>query len=622
MKTLKIIFLLFCSSHIFAQIPSYYNGIDFTNTSSLLFNDLATITINNHQGIPYTSGSTDTWDVLKTADKDPDISSNILLIYGYNDSDTENNNDRTRGNDQGFSGDPFNWNREHVFAKSLANPSLETGSIGPGTDLHNLRPADAGYNSSRSNRKFTDGSGNSGPQSNGGWYPGDEWKGDIARMVMYMYLRYHGTGEKISETNCLPINVGSGSILDIDSNMIGLFLEWNQEDPVSNFEINRNNVILDHQKNRNPFIDNPYLATLIWGGIAAEDKWNLISGTSDVTAPTTPSNIKVMNITSSSADISWTTSTDNVGVFEYLIYINNTYIKSAINTSTVLENLSSSTNYTVFVKARDAANNQSTNSSTQTFTTQVGNTYLIKEKFEFCDNSSFNFYSEASENDWECNTVYGFDNTGSVSINGYNQDTESKDWMITKNTIDFNTNKDIKLNFYTDAKYGSSTLEIVYSSNYTGTGDPTNATWKTLPNITIPTGTKSSSSEEIFTFNNIDLSSLTGNLYIAFKYYTEGNAPTRWTVDNFEVFTSPSLNTKNITEEYLKTYPNPVKNTLTIDSTSKLEKVTVYSITGKKLSTAIINNNQIDTTNLEKGIYIFNFTTNNGYSFTSRVIKK
>ncbi|MEI6864821.1 endonuclease [Flavicella sp.] len=100
--------------------------------------------------------------------------------------------------------------------------------------------------------------------------------------------------------------------------MISLFLEWNQEDPVSIFEINRNNVILDYQKNRNPFIDNPYLATLIWGGIATEDNWNLISGNTDVEAPTTPSNIDVTNITDSSAEISWTASTDNIGVFEYL----------------------------------------------------------------------------------------------------------------------------------------------------------------------------------------------------------------------------------------------------------------------------------------------------------------
>jgi endonuclease I len=43
---------------------------------------------------------------------------------------------------------------------------------------------------------------------------------------------------------------------------------------VSLFEEQRNNVIEGAQGNRNPFIDNPYLATLIWGGNPAENKWN------------------------------------------------------------------------------------------------------------------------------------------------------------------------------------------------------------------------------------------------------------------------------------------------------------------------------------------------------------
>ena len=55
---------------------------------------------------------------------------------------------------------------------------------------------------------------------------------------------------------------------------IELFLKWNVEDPVSAFEVQRNNVIEGAQGNRNPFIDNPYLATLIWGGTPAENKWN------------------------------------------------------------------------------------------------------------------------------------------------------------------------------------------------------------------------------------------------------------------------------------------------------------------------------------------------------------
>ena len=88
-----------------------------------------------------------------------------------------------------------------------------------------------------------------------------------------MYLRYHGTGAQVSETQCLPSEIGVGTVNSIDANMIDLFLQWNVEDPVSDFEANRNEVLAGIQGNRNPFIDNPYLATIIWGGLAAEDTW-------------------------------------------------------------------------------------------------------------------------------------------------------------------------------------------------------------------------------------------------------------------------------------------------------------------------------------------------------------
>jgi hypothetical protein len=52
-----------------------------------------------------------------------------------------------------------------------------------------------------------------------------------------------------------------------------LFLQWNVQDPVSDFERQRNNTIYNAQGNRNPFIDQPYIATYLWGGDAAEDLW-------------------------------------------------------------------------------------------------------------------------------------------------------------------------------------------------------------------------------------------------------------------------------------------------------------------------------------------------------------
>ena len=94
---------------------------------------------------------------------------------------------------------------------------------------------------------------------------------------MYMYTRYHGAGNQSFETSCLPSNIGFGTANDADSNMIDLFLRWNVEDEVSDFEANRNEVLAGIQMNRNPFIDNPYLAHKIWNGPDLVDSWGVLS---------------------------------------------------------------------------------------------------------------------------------------------------------------------------------------------------------------------------------------------------------------------------------------------------------------------------------------------------------
>ena len=264
---------------ISAQIPAYYSNVEFTQEGNALKDDLSTLIIDTHTTlIPYTSSSTDTWDVIHESDLDVTIPNNVILFYGYDDTDNVSINDRTRAiTAQQSSGSCIGyWNREHVFAKSLANPSLVTNSAGAGTDVHNLRAADCQMNSRRNNNYFKDGSGDS--YLDGDFYPGDEFKGDVARIIMYMYLRY--------PTQCEPTNIGVGSTsYSNDADMPNIFLEWNEEDPVSEFERNRNDVIFSYQGNRNPFIDNPYLASLIWSGPNAVDSWGVLS-TSDLDSKT------------------------------------------------------------------------------------------------------------------------------------------------------------------------------------------------------------------------------------------------------------------------------------------------------------------------------------------------
>lgn len=264
-----IVFLLF--NLVCLSQQTYYDGIDFSQTGLVLKSVLASKISSNNTFLPYSDSSYDTWDALKEMDKDPNNpSTNVLLFY----NSVSVPKDNTLGN--GNSGQQ-DWNREHVFARSLASPSLTTDDPGPGTDIHNLRACNPNVNSDRGNLPFADGSGSFGFVS-GGWYPGDQWKGDVARMIMYMYLRYDGDGLSIPETYCSPLNVGVGSSAGTPDEMIDLFLEWNAEDKVSAIETQKNTVSELRQGNRNPFIDNPALATVIWGGPNAEDIWgNLLS---------------------------------------------------------------------------------------------------------------------------------------------------------------------------------------------------------------------------------------------------------------------------------------------------------------------------------------------------------
>lgn len=354
---LLLFFLLIASLSVFSQIPSYYNDVNLNLSGSVLKNELATKIINTHTtNLSYTPG---VWNALKQTDLDPNDASKVLLVYGYNDTDGNYVTDRTRDKNANGGSAGTQWNREHVYPKSLGSPNL--GTSGPGADAHHLRSADISFNSQRGSKKFANGSGNAGSVS-GGWYPGDEWKGDVARMMMYMYLRYGN--------QCLPTGVGTGSTMASDANMLAMFIQWNVDDPVSDYEKQRNPILEGIQGNRNPFIDNPAFATEIWGGPQAEDLFGGGSG-SDTQAPTAPTNLSASNITETTVDLTWSASTDNIGVSGYDVYNGATKVTTTSSTSYTVTSLTAATNYTFSVKAKDAANNISSSSNSVSMTTDT-----------------------------------------------------------------------------------------------------------------------------------------------------------------------------------------------------------------------------------------------------------
>jgi len=251
-KYLIILILIF--NYLPAQIPDGY----YEETEGLSGEELKSALheiINDHIEFPYTSTGTDVWDILIETDRDPENPDNVILLYtGWSvNGEQEYNN----GN---------GWSREHVWAKSHGDFGT---SMGAGTDVHHLRPCDITVNSARGNKDFDnggteyiDGDGPTGCYSDAdSWEPRDAVKGDVARMIFYMAVRYEGTNGELDLEMVDYVN----SAPDPVHGKFSTLMEWNLLDPVDDFEINRNNIIYEnYQGNRNPFIDHSEFAFEIW----------------------------------------------------------------------------------------------------------------------------------------------------------------------------------------------------------------------------------------------------------------------------------------------------------------------------------------------------------------------
>lgn len=271
------------------------------------------------------------------------------------------------------------WNREHMMPQSTFYSNYPMYS-----DLFYVVPTDARINQLRSNYPygivgstiyytFTNSSriGNCaipGITYTGRVYePINEFKGDVARSLLYFAVRYEGklgtfnfnnNANPASDTNPLDGTEERA----FDPAYIAMLLQWHQQDPVSQREIDRNNAVYGIQKNRNPFIDNPSWVNTIWGQ------------TPDAVAPQTPTNLTVAQNSAYFATLSWTpsTSTDVIG---YKIYQNGTLVGATKNSTFTADHLTPSTAYTFTVKAYDNGYLLSPDSNTASVTTLASDVY-------------------------------------------------------------------------------------------------------------------------------------------------------------------------------------------------------------------------------------------------------
>lgn len=196
-------------------------------------------------------GATHLSTVLQYADEDPTNKSNMIYLY-TRDSVTKNA--------------ASSWNREHVWPQSLSNNCWGTGRAG--TDLLHLRPTYNTTNSTRGNDKYGDLDTSAsyvkkrdyngmtyGYSYSGTFMPLDSVKGDVARIIMYVWTSYHDEyGTK------LPAITNVFSSFDT-------LLTWHMNDKPDVMEGNRNEYSekTSMQGNRNPFVDHPEYAWKVFG---------------------------------------------------------------------------------------------------------------------------------------------------------------------------------------------------------------------------------------------------------------------------------------------------------------------------------------------------------------------
>lgn len=235
-------------------LTGYYEGISGTG---------ATLKTNLHNLLRTThtmSYSYDAlWSQIPYTDEDSTNTNNLIQIYtGWSIPKSYSG------------GGTSQWNREHTWSKSHG----DFGETAPaGTDLHHLRPCDATVNSAKGNKDFDEGGtayidaspytgypGATGCFTNtNSWEPRDVEKGDVARMILYMAVRYEGTDTSYN-LEMQDLTPTSGPYYG----KLSTLLKWHEQDPPDGWERRRNNRIHDRQGNRNPFIDHPEFVRMIW----------------------------------------------------------------------------------------------------------------------------------------------------------------------------------------------------------------------------------------------------------------------------------------------------------------------------------------------------------------------
>ena len=274
MKKRILLVVLLISLHIKAQVPSnYYNSANGLSGYALK-SELSSIISNGHVNRGYSN----LYNGYKTTDTDNyyENDGTVLDIYSEKPNGTDPYNYTHNNNKCGnYSSEGDCYNREHLMPQSWFSSHSPMKA-----DIHHVVPSDGKVNGQRGNYPLADVSSASWTSQNGSkrgscgdagyngtvFEPIDEFKGDVARIYFYMATRYEsqiGSWQNANASSDAVLNGSSDQVFE--DWYLDVLLQWHNQDPVSQRELDRNNAAYDYQGNANPFINHPEWVDSIWG---------------------------------------------------------------------------------------------------------------------------------------------------------------------------------------------------------------------------------------------------------------------------------------------------------------------------------------------------------------------
>jgi hypothetical protein len=347
----------------------------------------------------------------------------------------------------------------------------------------------------------------------------------------------------------------------------------------------------------------------------------------DTEAPTNPTNLSASNITSSGATLTWTASTDNVGVLQYNVFIDGSLVGTTGSTSFNVTGLSPLTSYLAEVNAQDAAGNTSGNASTN-FTTTDAPTGGPGQIAAYFFETGFDGWIDGGSDCTRRQTSRSFEGLFSIRL----RDNSNSSNMVSP-VLDLSdqTQVTFEFNYFPNSMENGEDffVEFFNGSSYQVIGQYVSGTDFTNNSFFADVITLNAAN---FNFNannrfRIRLDASANNDRVFFDAITVSGDnvlpppaanPTQQNLVRSEAFNATM-------EESIKVFPNPASSTLNIrlENDIEVERVLIFSYTGQLVKTLELNQTDvsIDISQLASGMYFARFE-NNSLAFTKRFIKK